>query len=203
MTLTIAPGASHTADRKPVASPDRAAAATLACVARFGLTKLTVDDVAREVGCSRATLYRAFPSKRALVESAVAREADRIVAVVSAAGTAAATLDDAVTDVIVVGARELRSVAALTFLADHEPEVLHPHLSFAGGDRFYAAAARRLAPVFARWCADPERAAEWVVRLGLTLVWSAHPPVDAGDPAAMHAYVSTFVTPGMRRNDDQ
>lgn len=172
-------------------------------MARFGLTKLTVDDVAREAACSRATLYRAFPSKRALVESAVAFEANRVVTVITGVGDAATTLADAITDVIVVGARELRSIAALRFLADHEPEVLHPHLSFAGGDRFYAAAARALAPAFARWCADPGRAAEWVVRFGITLVWSAHPPVDAADRAAVHAYVSTFVAPGMRRSDDQ
>ncbi|MGZ4705878.1 MAG: TetR/AcrR family transcriptional regulator, partial [Acidimicrobiales bacterium] len=40
---------------------DRILEAALRCVARWGLIKTTVDDVAREAGCSRATIYRAFP----------------------------------------------------------------------------------------------------------------------------------------------
>ena len=37
--------------------------ATVACIARVGVSKTTLDDVAREAGCSRATLYRYFPGK--------------------------------------------------------------------------------------------------------------------------------------------
>jgi AcrR family transcriptional regulator len=38
--------------------------ATYACVARRGMAKTTVEDVAREAGLSRATVYRAFPGGR-------------------------------------------------------------------------------------------------------------------------------------------
>ena len=38
--------------------------ATYACVARRGMAKTTVEDVAREAGVSRATVYRAFPGGR-------------------------------------------------------------------------------------------------------------------------------------------
>jgi AcrR family transcriptional regulator len=171
--------------------------ATLDCIARFGLTKLTVEDVARASGRSRATLYRAYPSRRELVASAVNAELDRVVAVLVTTGRAAPTLADAVTDVIVAAARELRANAAFAFMAAHERELLHPYLSFAGGDRFYAAAATRLAPAFAPWCADPARAAEWVVRVGVTLLWSARPEVDPDDAAAVREYVATFVVPGL------
>src|SRR4051812_31346916 len=125
--------------------------ATLECIARFGLTKLTVEDVARASGRSRATVYRAFPSRRDLVRSAVSAELDRLVTLVVDAGRSAPTLADAVTDVIVTGARELHANGAFAFVAAHEREVLHPYLSFAGGDRFYADAAQRLAPAFAPW----------------------------------------------------
>src|SRR5579859_3650184 len=33
----------------------------LRCFARYGTTKTTIDDISRETGCSRATVYRAFP----------------------------------------------------------------------------------------------------------------------------------------------
>ena len=35
--------------------------ATYACVARYGIAKTSVEDVAREAGVSRATVYRYFP----------------------------------------------------------------------------------------------------------------------------------------------
>ncbi len=40
---------------------DRLIAATLSCVGRWGLAKTTIDDVARQAQCSRATVYRVFP----------------------------------------------------------------------------------------------------------------------------------------------
>ena len=185
----------------PAAPPtdvtSRAVAATLACVARHGVAKLTVDDIAREAGCSRATLYRSFPSKRALLEAAVASEGAAIAARLVAVAESAPTFADAVTDVVVDGARALREHAALAFVAAHEPALLHPHLSVAGGDRFLGLAAEQLTSAFARFADDPRRAAEWTTRLGLCLVWFPDPPVDVTDRAAVHAYVSAFVTPGL------
>lgn len=46
-------------------------AATLVCVTRLGMTKTTMDDIAREADLSRATLYRAFPGGRDEVLDAV------------------------------------------------------------------------------------------------------------------------------------
>ena len=51
---------------------------TLACLARHGTVKTTVDDIARESGVSRATVYRAFPGGRdeilgAVVDTEMAR----------------------------------------------------------------------------------------------------------------------------------
>jgi AcrR family transcriptional regulator len=37
---------------------------TYTCVSRFGLAKTTVDDVVKESGVSRATIYRQFPGGR-------------------------------------------------------------------------------------------------------------------------------------------
>lgn len=45
--------------------------ATYACVARLGMAKTTMEDVAREADLSRATLYRAFPGGRDEVLDAV------------------------------------------------------------------------------------------------------------------------------------
>ncbi|MBV9252708.1 MAG: helix-turn-helix transcriptional regulator, partial [Actinobacteria bacterium] len=44
--------------------------ATLRCIGRWGVAKTTLEDVAREAGCSRATVYRAVPGgKDGLIEA--------------------------------------------------------------------------------------------------------------------------------------
>jgi AcrR family transcriptional regulator len=183
-----------------VPAPDlaaRAIEATLACIASSGLTRLTVDDVARVAGVSRATVYRAFPSKAALIAAALAAETDRIVAAVVGAAGAASNLDDAVARVLRVGLRELRASAALAYVAEHEAALLHPHLEFAGGDRLLDVVGRRLRPALVPWCADPDRAGEWVARIGLCLWRSPTPLVDPTDDVALGRFVTTYVTPGL------
>jgi AcrR family transcriptional regulator len=48
----------------PLSLHDRLLAATYRCVERFGLGKTTIDDVAKESGVSRATIYRQFAGGR-------------------------------------------------------------------------------------------------------------------------------------------
>ena len=54
---------------KANAQPDRILDAALACIARVGVGKTTLDDVAREAGCARATVYRCFPGRQALLRA--------------------------------------------------------------------------------------------------------------------------------------
>ena len=49
-----------------------------ACLQRFGVAKTTVEDVAQAAGLSRATVYRQFGSRDALLLAVAAREADRV-----------------------------------------------------------------------------------------------------------------------------
>ncbi len=48
----------------PLSLRDRLLAATYRCVERFGMAKTTIDDVAKESGVSRATIYRQFAGGR-------------------------------------------------------------------------------------------------------------------------------------------
>src|SRR5215204_5140322 len=100
---------------------DRAVRATLACVARHGLAKTTFDDVAREAGCARATLYRYFGGKRQLVRITIVREAARLAASVRDAGDAESTFEDAVVAMVVRSAQELRDQEGVQFTSAFEP----------------------------------------------------------------------------------
>lgn len=48
----------------PLGLRQRLLASTYTCVSRFGLAKTTVEDVVKESGVSRATIYRQFPGGR-------------------------------------------------------------------------------------------------------------------------------------------
>ena len=48
----------------PLSLHDRILAATYRCVERFGMGKTTIDDIAKESGVSRATIYRQFAGGR-------------------------------------------------------------------------------------------------------------------------------------------
>ena len=177
----------------------RAIEAALACIARHGLSKTTIDDIAREAGCSRATLYRYFGSKHDLVSRVVRAEADRVTAACRVAVADAATLDDAVVAVLLVAGREVAQHPALRFVADNESEILLPHLTFSGGDRFLRDASAVLAPWFEPWLGDrAPRAAEWVARLGLALWLSPTAPVSLHDADALRVYVREFIVPAIR-----
>jgi AcrR family transcriptional regulator len=178
---------------------DRAVRATLACVARHGLAKTTFDDVAREAGCARATLYRYFGGKRQLVRITVAREAARIAAAVRDAADAEPAFEGAVVAMVVRAARELRDNEALQFLFAFEPELVLPHVTFNAGNRFLVGAGSAVAPALERFLpADrTDRAGEWLARVVLTHAVSPSSPIDLTDEAAARALVRELVLPGL------
>ncbi len=191
-------------EREPDARRDlegRAIAAVLACVARQGIRKTTLDDIAREAGCSRATLYRYFPSKQAVLDAAVLAERERVVDALRAAAADAPTLEDAVVALLGTAGTELGQHPALRFVADFEPERLLPQLCFAGGDRLLGAAAHALAPGLAPFVGelDATRAAEWVARVALCLLCAPAPPVDLRDEATVRAYARKFIVPALHQ----
>jgi AcrR family transcriptional regulator len=172
----------------------------LRCLARQGIAKTTVDDIAREAGLSRATAYRAFPGGKddilaAVVETEVARLFSSLAVVMGEAHD----LEDVLVAGMVESARQLRSHEALSYLLAYEPGAVLPQLTFAGQDRVLLRAGDLAAPFFARWL-EPEqasRAAEWAVRIVLAYCSAQNPGTDLTDPAATRALVRSFVLPGI------
>ena len=164
---------------------DRILDGTLACVARVGVAKTTLDDVAREAGCARATVYRSFPGRHALFRALLDREVAALGARVLAAAAAADTLADAVAGVILVGAETFHTHPALGFVLTHEPELVAPQLSFERGTAMLLASADLIAPAFTRFLpADRSvRLGEWVTRLTLTYLCDPSDYVRLDDPA--------------------
>src|SRR3954451_23692641 len=117
----------------PIPLEDRVIDAALRCFARWGVAKTTLDDVAREAGCSRATVYRFFPGgKDALVGTVACAEVAAFVDAIRRRLDAArnGSLEDLLVAGMAEAGRQFSTHAALQFLLAHEPETVLPHLAF-------------------------------------------------------------------------
>jgi AcrR family transcriptional regulator len=174
--------------------------ATLVCLARYGTAKTTVDDVAREAGLSRATVYRVFPGGRDEVLAAVVdTEVARLFAALGVCLGEAAGLEEALVGGIVEASLRIRDHAALATLLANEPEMVLAHLAFDESERLLTTASQFAAPFLARWMRPPEaeRVAEWATRIVLSYAIAPSPFVDPGDPDSVTRLVKTFMMPGV------
>lgn len=108
--------------------------AAFRAVATFGLSRLTVDDVARLAGVSRQTVYRYFDSKDGLVVALVAREEEAFLDGVREAHARHRDLEEATRDAVLFCLRTAREHPLLGRLLASEPEVLLPYLTTRGQD---------------------------------------------------------------------
>lgn len=122
-----APVASRGVDGPPT-TRQRLLDAALDVLARTGLQRLTLEDVAREAGMSRQTLYRYFGNRDALVEAVVVREEERFIAPIAAAAAACTDLRGALEAAIGAALRLARAHPLLDRLVAEEPHALLPLL---------------------------------------------------------------------------
>jgi len=109
---------------------ERLLEATYACVARFGLGKTTVDDVVKESGISRATIYRHFPGGRdELMREVVAWEAGRFFGRLAEAVAGAPDFSSLVQEALLFAHRAVAEHAVLQKILVTEPELLLPLLT--------------------------------------------------------------------------
>jgi AcrR family transcriptional regulator len=106
--------------------------AAFRAAATFGLSRFTMDDVARLAQLSRQTVYRYFDSKDALVVALVYREEERFLDGARAAYAAHDRLEDAMRQATLFCLRTAREHPLLDRLLESEPEVLLPYLTTRG-----------------------------------------------------------------------
>jgi AcrR family transcriptional regulator len=187
-------------------SEQRIVDAALRCVARWGLAKTTLDDVAREAGCGRATLYRLFPGGReALWDAVVAAEGQRFFAGLAEKALAEHGLEDVLVALVTEAARALMGHAALQYLLLHEPEAILPHLAVYRGDGVLHTVSAVTAPLLAPWlgagAANAEtapRSAEWLARMVISYLTSPATDIDLCDDASVRGLIRLFVLPGLQ-----
>jgi AcrR family transcriptional regulator len=179
---------------------ERVVEAALRCVARWGAAKTSLDDVARQAGLSRATVYRLFPGGRdGLLEVVAEVEIARFFAAVVERLEAAQDLEELLVTGMAEAGRRILEHDALQFLLAHEPEVVVPRLAFRQLDVVLRTAAIVVAPHLERWLPseDALRAAEWITRLVLSYASTPAGDLSIGDEASVRRLVRAFVLPGL------
>lgn len=172
----------------------------LACIARQGMAKTTVDDVAREAGCSRATVYRVFPGGKDEVLAAVAdTELARFFSALAVPLGAAGDVEEVLVAAIGGAANAVAGHRALAYLLEHEPEVVLPHLAFARMDALLRQVATFAAPFLGRFMGPEEadRVAEWTTRVVLSYLICPADGVELTDPDQVRQLVRLFLLPAV------
>lgn len=117
----------------------------------YGITRLSLADVAKRAHLSRQTLYRYFPSKDDLLEAVVAREERRFREQISDATRLAESPEEALQAAIVATLEGVRTHPLIERLLETEPETLIPYLTVGtlpgpSSDRHLARLLERLVP---------------------------------------------------------
>jgi AcrR family transcriptional regulator len=187
---------------------ERLLEAAYACVGRYGLAKTTVEDVVKESGVSRATVYRAFPGgKDELLHEVVAWEMGRFFGALAEAVAGAPDFASLVEEGLVFAHRAVREHLVLQKILVTEPERLLP-LMTTEQHRPLRFITEYLLPFLEREerqgrlqpGLDQAAAADFVARLLLSLIGSPG-RWDLDDPSAVRRLVREDLLAGVLTPD--
>jgi AcrR family transcriptional regulator len=174
--------------------------ATYACIARWGFSKTTVEDAAREAGVSRATVYRYFPGGRDELMAAVVSWQYvaffiRLYEEVQGSGS----LEEVLERGLLFARREVLGHEVLQKVLQTEPETLLPQLTLEA-NRTVGAISAFLVPYLVRHSlaegVEPHQAAEFLARMILSYI-SSPGRWDLADPEQIATLVRSELLAGI------
>lgn len=181
---------------------ERILAATYACVARWGIAKTTVEDVAKEASLSRATVYRTFPGGREeLVREAVAWEVGNFFQRLADSVADADGFEEVVELALLHAHRQVREHEVLQKLLVTEPDRLVPTITMETG-RFLPLIVAFVVPYIEQERLRPgvavADAAEYVARMVVSHI-NAPGRWDLDDPDQVRDLVRAEILAGIVR----
>jgi len=188
----------------PLSLRDRLLAATYQCVMRFGLGKTTIEDVVKESGLSRATIYRQFPGGRdELLLETVGWELANYFNALADHVRDAPDLEQLFEQGLVFAHRSVTEHLVLRKILDTEPERLLPLLTVESAktlpfiaDFLHPYLVREAERGRLRPDVEIDRAAEYLARAILSLI-NAAGRWDLDDPAQVRELVRSELLGGI------
>jgi AcrR family transcriptional regulator len=165
----------------------------------YGLRRTTLDDIAARAGVGRATLYRRFSSRDALLAALVARDAQQLIANVDAEMRVHETAQERLIAAFLAFLSQLRDHALLRRVVVSDPEVILPiltsPLTLALGRDYIAAQAEREQAEGAQLTADPQVIGEMLARFAHSLALTPDSVLPLGDEEALRALARATLVP--------
>ena len=168
------------------------------CCEKWGVAKVTIDDIATQSGVSRATLYRLFPGgKEVLFEALRLQELTDFFTRLSGHIDGAVGLEDLLVRTVVAATDELRADQHLSLMLASEPGDTLGQLTVEGLPRIMRVATVFLVPFVDPYLPRRESAAlvELLSRLVISYFLAPSDHVDLGDPESARTFINTFILP--------
>lgn len=166
------------------------------CIERWGVAKVTIDDIAAESRVSRATLYRLFPGgKDVLFDALRVRELEEFFTLLRSEVEGSETLEDLLVSTVVCATRELRADEHLAMMLSSEPGETVTQLTVEGLPRVIRVASAFLVPLVDPFLDRSEGRAliDVLARLVLSYFLAPSDHVDLGDPVSARSFLRPFL----------
>ena len=189
----------------PGSARDRLLDAAERCLEGGGVVGTTMEDIGRTAGVSRATVYRYFPSREAVMSGVIIRAAERYLDRISPRIAAHADLGSALVDFVEYTVEAARREEIIGLLFGSDEELAGVGLAAGTSTSLFEIVTEFLRPIFTRhWsCVEPgvsvDDAAEWVVRTILSLLTVRGPRERSRD--GLRAFLSRFLLPAILAGD--
>jgi len=172
--------------------------ATKTCCEKWGVDKVTIDDIAAAAGVSRATLYRMFPGgKDVLFDALRVRELEDFFIRLTAGLEGITDLEEVLVRSVVLATIELREDDHLALMLASEPGHTLSNLTVDGLPRIIRMAALFLTPKVEPYLdrATAARLVELLARLVISYFLAPSEHVDLGDDESARHFIRTHILP--------
>jgi len=172
---------------------DRVLEATRRCCDKWGIAKVTVEDIAAESGVSRATIYRMFPGgKDILFDALRVRELEDFFATLRSHVEGTDSLEELLVRTVVAATRELRADDHLALMLASEPGEVLGDLTVEGLPRIIRVAVAFIAPLADPYLprAESRGLIDVLARLTISYFLSPSDHVDLGDEASARRFLA-------------
>jgi len=173
----------------------------------FGIRRTSLDDIARTAGVGRATLFRRFASREALMRALASREVQRSIAAVDAQVTAIEDPQEFLVAGVLAVMHEIASNELLQRLLVTDAKQMLPLLTSRStpiltmGRVYMAGQLQRLIDQGARVAPDPDVIAELLARLVLSLALNPDGVLPLKDDEALSRLVRSTIAPLILRGE--
>ncbi len=186
------------------ATTDRMLEAAQLCFSRYGFQKTSMEDIAREAGVSRGSIYRHFPDKESLYRAVAGDQARHFIDELRRRTAKLESLSDQLVEAAQLTLTFVEANPLNAAMQRTDPDAFVRLLTTDSHD-LLAMGVEAVIPLIeaavergeVRSDLDVRRAAEWMTRIVFSLIVTPAVTFDADDPAQRQHFIREFLVPGL------